>query len=299
MHRVIEKFPATVGRGFDSDVILPDPHVSPKHFYIDYKDGGWVVTDADSANGTDVNGIPCRAGGQPVRSGDSIRAGQTELRLFAPHHPVAEAMRLRKSHPVYARLHRPAAVWGVFFMAFAAMQGWAYLEIWTQETGMVLAAAAAAMAGGIMIWATLWSVAGRLARNKPNFRSHLIVASLYLNAALVVWYVGVYADFLASENRVSSLISYGLNFALLTLLLYVSLALATRMTERRRMAVSAFFSFGVLGGMLSIGAIDDMNFNQQPPYAATLRPYLSRLAPANTIGEFMAGNEKLFDGPSR
>lgn len=293
-HRVIEQFPLTVGRSFNNDVILSDPHISPQHLRIGYEGEQWTVTDLGSANGFSVNGTHAAKETLPLKSGDTLRIGHTELRLFAPHHPVTEAVRLQKAHPVYAWLNRPFAVWGCFFIAFAVLQGWAYLEIWTEEIKMVLAGTAAATAGSIMLWATLWSVAGRLIRRKPHFKSHLTIASLYLIAAAATWYVEAYTDFLTNENWVAAVVSYGIHFILLTLLLQGSLALATRMTERRRRIAGIFFAAGILLGVFSLSLISARNFTQQPLYPATLEPYLSQFAPADTLDEFMAGNEKVF-----
>lgn len=46
---------ATIGRSPDNDICIPEQHVSRQHAVISYRDGLFMVTDLNSANGTFVN----------------------------------------------------------------------------------------------------------------------------------------------------------------------------------------------------------------------------------------------------
>jgi pSer/pThr/pTyr-binding forkhead associated (FHA) protein len=63
---------ATIGRSPDNDICIPEQHVSRRHAVINYRDGLFMITDLDSANGTFVNdeqiGEPF-----PLASDDVIR----------------------------------------------------------------------------------------------------------------------------------------------------------------------------------------------------------------------------------
>jgi hypothetical protein len=294
-HRIIEKFPVTVGRGFQNDVILADPHIDPQHLRIDAGGKNWIVRDLGSVNGVFlVNAVRQRGGGLTVQSGDSLRIGRTELRFYAPDHAVAAALPLQEDHPAFAWLARPVNAWLCFLLALALTQAWAFLEIWSDKTGMTLAGAALGTVGTVVVWTTLWAAAGKLILQKPNFRSHAAIISLYLVAGALSWYIETYADFLANENWLANALAYGVNFILLALLLYGSLSLASKMERRRRQLSSVLTSLGIISGIFGMNLVSAKNFNQMPPYPATLKPYLSRLMPADDINAFMAGNEKLF-----
>lgn len=71
--------PMEVGRAAD-DVVLDDPTVSRHHLTVAPAEGGLLVTDAGSANGTLVDGEHID-GSLVVRPGSSIRLGETELRV--------------------------------------------------------------------------------------------------------------------------------------------------------------------------------------------------------------------------
>jgi pSer/pThr/pTyr-binding forkhead associated (FHA) protein len=69
--------PLTVGRGEDVHARIDDKEMSRKHFVISPKDGGYVIQDQNSQNGTLVNGK--RITETTLKPNDSIRAGQTQF----------------------------------------------------------------------------------------------------------------------------------------------------------------------------------------------------------------------------
>lgn len=69
-----------LGRGAGNEFYLPDVHASRDHAEITWNDGGFVLTDFGSSNGTFLNDEPVT---DPVtlQEGDEIRVGTTVLRL--------------------------------------------------------------------------------------------------------------------------------------------------------------------------------------------------------------------------
>lgn len=73
----------TIGREKTHDIVIPDPSISRFHAFAKQdEDGGFLLQDAGSTNGTSVNGesVPARGVGQPTRlkPGDNVRLGQLE-----------------------------------------------------------------------------------------------------------------------------------------------------------------------------------------------------------------------------
>ena len=68
----------TLGRSPDCSLQIHDRFLSRKH--IEFRDDGerWVLHDCGSANGTWLNGMPVKSP-VPLRPGDSIRIGETEI----------------------------------------------------------------------------------------------------------------------------------------------------------------------------------------------------------------------------
>jgi ABC-type multidrug transport system ATPase subunit/pSer/pThr/pTyr-binding forkhead associated (FHA) protein/ABC-type multidrug transport system permease subunit len=69
-----------IGRGKDCDVVLDFPMVSSRHASIEHVDGGWIVRDLGSTNGTFVGGHRITEAVE-VRAGDVIGLGSYRLTL--------------------------------------------------------------------------------------------------------------------------------------------------------------------------------------------------------------------------
>lgn len=67
-----------VGRGPGVDFTIDDTSMSRQHFRVVGTAGTWMLEDLVSTNGTFLNGR--RARRAPLKDGDTIRAGGTELR---------------------------------------------------------------------------------------------------------------------------------------------------------------------------------------------------------------------------
>ena len=77
-------FPKTIliGRAFSNDLCIDDPSVSKLHARIRIADDGLtLVEDADSRNGTFVNGQPATSE-RVVRDGDVVTFGRRRFRFF-------------------------------------------------------------------------------------------------------------------------------------------------------------------------------------------------------------------------
>lgn len=83
---------AVIGRE-GVDIVLPDPEASRRHAAIREHGDGIAIEDLGSTNGTFVNGEKVQ-GVKPLSDGDTIRIGNTVLRLQAPVAADAGATRI-------------------------------------------------------------------------------------------------------------------------------------------------------------------------------------------------------------
>lgn len=298
-HIAVEQFPVRIGRGFDNHIILNDPFVSVRHAEISFNGIGFSAHDLQSENGlivvNDKGDVTARR--QPtvgVKSGDCLRLGQTEIRLYDPHHALPPALPLQKENAMLLRLGRAFIAWPLFLLAIVIVMAWTYFEAWTEEPGATMAVAGGSGFAVILIWSALWAAAGRLIRHQAHFKAHVGLVSLYMIFSAVFWYAEAYINFLTNENLFAEAISYVLNFLLLAPLIYGALRLSTRMTRSRRRFAAGFFSGGLLGGIFLFGLVSAKSFEQSPYYASTLEPYLSEWAPAQSVETFMAENKEFF-----
>jgi len=69
----LEGSPASIGRDRDADLCLDECHVSRQHCELQRVDGGVVVRDMDSKNGTYVNGL--KVSEAVLKPGDKLTVG--------------------------------------------------------------------------------------------------------------------------------------------------------------------------------------------------------------------------------
>jgi ribosome-associated protein YbcJ (S4-like RNA binding protein) len=98
----------TVGRGRAASIVLPDPTASRVHARLTIGPDGARVEDLRSKNGVRVNGVRIDRRPFPVRAGDELTIGETELALadaaLEPAPAPAPRARSRRADLVIAAL---------------------------------------------------------------------------------------------------------------------------------------------------------------------------------------------------
>ena len=77
--RYVLKNPTLIGRSDQNDIRLIDQKVSRLHARIELVDESWQIIDADSSNGTRLNGLPIKS--TALQHGDHISIGNTVFRF--------------------------------------------------------------------------------------------------------------------------------------------------------------------------------------------------------------------------
>jgi len=72
--------PWSVGRSQENDIVINDPNVSRRHARISRADGGFVVEDLGSTNGTLLDGAPIDR--ERIEGGDELTFGQSTARFI-------------------------------------------------------------------------------------------------------------------------------------------------------------------------------------------------------------------------
>jgi hypothetical protein len=223
-----------------------------------------------------------------------VHAGSTTVRVYAPEHPVPTAVRIQKANPAFLFITRALNVWVFFALAVAGVVGWTYATVWSDDAATTLSAAGGAAALVIAVWSALWSAAGRLIRRRAYFRAHVSMISIYLAlGALIAWITSA-LDFLLSENTISLVAGYLLNGALLALLIYGSLSVATLMKKRKRMTAALTNAGALVVLLIAFSFARAGKFSPDPAYPYVIMPYLDRLAVARAPDAFMDKSAKIF-----
>jgi len=172
---------ARIGRAFDNDVVVDDPHVAPHHVLVFRGDDGELAAeDLGTLNGL----YPEHGGGRADRlalaRAPGLRIGRTVVRVHDAARAV-EPERLLTPPRAHARW---AIGLGIALIAALLLVQW--LGTTTQLSANVLLLPILGLATGIAVWSALWAVQSRLFFGQARYALHLCIA-LTACLALVAW----------------------------------------------------------------------------------------------------------------
>ncbi|MFZ4534913.1 FHA domain-containing protein [Propionivibrio sp.] len=167
--------PAIIGRGFDADLMLDDPHVAAHHLRLEASDkGGFVLTDLETHNGFSVPAHPIGPllATTEISAGETIRLGHSQIRIWRPDSTVSPEVPTRNAWNPRGWLSSAAWIVTALILigAFA----------WIEATGANRdgAVSMCIMVTGILmaVWSGLWWVASRSSHRPDAYLAHLAVA---------------------------------------------------------------------------------------------------------------------------
>lgn len=161
----------TLGRAWDNDIVLDDPHVAAHHLRVERDDGGdWVAHDLGSVNGLYVEGERGRRERVVLASHVSLQVGHSLVRLHRGDEDVAPETPLQRRSP-----------WPIALVLAALVVLLALLELWRGETGepklIRYVTGALALATLLALWTAAWALVSRLFAGHARFGAHLLVAA--------------------------------------------------------------------------------------------------------------------------
>jgi hypothetical protein len=283
----LESLPASVGRGYGSDVILDDPFVDAAHARITAgPDGMFVVEDLGSLNGLWEG--QRRVGQCTLRPGGSFRLGRTLLRLATADLPVPPAAADRELALAGWRALVAAPGVVVLLTALGAVV-FGYL-IWVAE---VDGSKAGETAGGtiglvllVVAWAACWAAGARLARHRPQFLRHLGVAWLGVLAVTALSHLVGLAGFAFPGSAMVAAAGWAVGVVPVVWLIHVHLELASAMGAARRLA----WASGVTGALVALGLLFgsiDSGGSRGIEAGIEIRGVPLSLVPAGSVEEFL------------
>jgi hypothetical protein len=269
----------TVGRAFDNDVILEDPYVSPHHLRLTKTSDGWQVDDLESLNGLrrDVSA----GGAGPLRSGESVRIGNTVLRVYDESHPVDAALELGDAEVRFSVLARHT-VWPALIVVSALAS--LVTGYWSSvEEFKPLAMTQNVLLGVfvMLLIAAFWALLGRLFRHHAYFLAHLSIWLIFGLLVSVVTFIAQWIGYNANSLAVEETLISVLELCVGIFALWCSLSLATNLHGKVRIAAAvsaalAWLSFDVAGDLQF-----DQDFYASPRYYGRLKgPGLLLVGPA-------------------
>lgn len=286
-HR-LERFPATVGRGYANDVILDDPKVSPAHLRIERtEDGGLLVRDVGSRNGTFRVEPWARMAEMALAQDARVMVGDTVLRFRGRSFEVPEALLAEAPvRPHQRLLERPqtflASLGVVMLASMLSSYITSYDETdWGELVFSMLLPTALALA-----WAGGWSIASRIARRQFYFRAHGAIGSLMLLGFICIPGLMLLLSFSLGWSTSRQWLGLLCYLALVAWGLFWHLRYVTRWDARRLGAMIGAIVLGLGSLIQAQELLGNEGFSSSLSFPRALLPSSVRLMPASSVDEF-------------
>jgi hypothetical protein len=275
------RWPVTIGRAIDCDVVLDDVHAAARHATLTEEDGRLTLLVGDTVNGVQMKRTRAAASERlELPAGEVLQIGATRLRVrrasdaVAPERPMAAERR---------GLRPRVVILAVAVMAWTAAGYWLNVDPGTRVTDFLPAVLGFPLV--LAFWSGLWAVGSKLFRHRFDFWPHAHIAFGYSMAMNVVGFVLPILAFSSGwswPSRVAGLVVGGVGWAM------VRAHLALLLPARPRVltgVMAAFFVAGLSLLLVRNYQTTDRLFAQL--YTTTLAPPVLRLAPTVPASQFI------------
>lgn len=275
-----------VGRGYDNDLVLDDPHIAPQHLRIGRDgDGQLYAEDLDTLNGLYVAGKHLRQRRVALAEETVLRVGHTWLRVRTHAHSVPAELPLRQASPL----------WLIALLLFAANLGLVALNIWLNRISPLrpshYLSPVLTIGAALTIWVGAWALVSRLFSGRAHLVRHLLIAT-----------AGYFIEYLYERVVEGSGYALSWNGALRfgylgTWLLLGSVVLLHLRTVSKRHGVLQVAVVGALtmaaAAASTISRHDAKTLNSNSTAIRHLLPPAFRLAPVHDAEHFFAAAAEL------
>ena len=227
----------SIGRAFDNDIILKDPHICAHHARVEISDSGeLVIRDLVSINGiTDLIHHKI-TGSSSFQSGDGFILGKTHIKIYKKDHAVAPAIRLTSFEKVLNVLNKPALSIGLVLFVFAISLFSLYLNTaqdikWAEKTLVVIFVEVL-----IIMWALVWSIIARVKKQEMRFFTQISVVMLFVLLMYALDILFKWTGFHVGNKLIVEVINQTLIAILLFMLIWLNLYLSLFQTSLKRLA---------------------------------------------------------------
>jgi len=276
--RVIERHhyagpSVAIGRAYDNDLIISDPHLSPHHAVLnDLGEQGWWLEDLNSKNGIHsrkYQRIQTRA---RIESGDEIILGKTHLRIYDRKHEVPAALSM---NPV-EKIIQPLSSVGNALLAILLCLGFfslnSYLELYMKFEVLPMFMETMGLLLMGLAWALLWALIGRVMRHDTRFLIQLVIVLAYLGAEIIFNNGLDVLAFNSGSGKLAFSVGAIGHFLLFTALLWLNLYVAIGQSDRRRLLMANGIAFSVVATALLYYFLNAREFSDVPEYVHYLKP---------------------------
>ena len=287
---LVTRWPATLGRALDNDLVIDDPHGAAHHCSIvQAEDGALRLQVGATRNGVQVGPLTLVEGeSAPLpQQGETWQLGSTRLRVRLPGDPIEPERPLGLT--TTGAKPWVTAAGAIALWALVLIEHGIYLDPGSTLTDWLMPLLAYPV--GAVLWGVLWGIGSRVFQHRFEFWAHFAILVRGLLAIVVLDIALPLMAFTLSWEWLSRIgPAVGVLVAAATLLAHALLVVPLR---RLYLAGGIAACVGVGGAIVATlnWQRTDRLFGE--PYLATLPPPAFRLAPGVSVKEFVAESAAL------
>ena len=290
-----DQFPIKVGRGYQNDLILSDPFVSPEHVIISAVENGWCAEDQNSENGIRLKLHSTDSHTTQLQSGDEIILGKTRLRLLSPQHPIAATHLMPTKASLPKIISQPAIAATTIIVTLVILILDAQLSSTKQLGFDKLLANTLPTFIFALIWAGIWTFVGRVIIHRASFLPHFIAALLIFLISMLTATLTEYITYNSNGELIGTIIEFLVVGITLTVLFYINLSNSTNISRRSILVTSHSVAWSMLLVGLFMQYVNQPEFRTSPDYPKELKAPFAKLANSKTLDEFVKSSEIIFE----
>lgn len=283
-----------VGRSYDSDIIISDPHVCPEHINLSFNGENWQIKDLDTVNGSFLGDKKKSADQHIINSGDIITLGNSQIRFIFPNHPVEQSILFSPFESLINFTKKPAVLITsiLIFACLAAHLN--YLNHTKEVTFTQLLVPTISMVLAFALWPCGVALVSHLTKNESRVWHQLGVSFVIINIFWLTDFIESILLFNLPSNVLISIVVMALPMILAFCLFWLNAYIGFHMTNKRRNIVAAGLVVLFFGGPSIIQMSKQPDFRAAPSYNNILMPPAFLFTATNSSDSFIKESELLF-----
>jgi hypothetical protein len=284
----LDKFPVTLGRAFDNDIILSDLSVSPHHAVILEDDDGFKVHNLSTENGSRLNKVELDDKPASVSLPAHLEMGHQRTRLLSPDMPV-DKTRIRECTGFFCLY--TSAVWAIFLLV-ATLGIFLFDQLLQMPMTKGIGYYINSSFNSILLLIAFFLVfAGisRLATHRWDLVPAISMASLLLLIPQLAQYTGHFLNYLLTRDFPLDILLNLANFLTLPILLMIYMMRINHSPWLQAIGVSLLVSSPFMAWQSAdfVQQITRPDFSPSPDYNQTLSSMDIRLSPSINMEDFI------------
>ncbi|MGB2742024.1 MAG: FHA domain-containing protein [Cognaticolwellia sp.] len=289
----------SIGRGYENDIIISDPHVCADHLQLHFNGEDWLVDDQGSINGSYLENSKDNVIQHKVRSGDIITIGKSQVRFVFPNHPVAESIAVSPFDNLI-NIARHPLVLALSMVLFALVAGWMVnLNNATEVSLTQLLVPTIYLMIGFALWPAGIALVSHLTKHDARFWTQIGISFVFFN---LMWLGDIFEKIVYFNTSSSFSLLWTINIVPLVLafcLFWLNCYVGFHMTLRRRNIVASCLVILLFGGSFVLEMSKQPEFNPRPQFDTTIMSPTFLFTPSSDVESFVNDSAKLFESVTK